>query len=130
MSNGDGHVNGNTVDNRILSLAASIQKAQPKNPTMLVSKDINLRIKADALGLQAEDYETDRVFITDLYTGMMEMSVSTDKMAAFRANGELDLEAGKTIFPERILHAHRRNESQTHRADQGGRHRHEADSHH
>ena len=49
------------MDNRILSLASGIQKAQPKNPTILVSKDINLRIKADALGLQAEDYETDRV---------------------------------------------------------------------
>ena len=100
------------MDNRILSLAAAIQKAQPKNPTILVSKDINLRIKADALGLQAEDYETDRVFITDLYTGMMEMTVSADKMAAFRANGELDSGRRQTIFPERILHAHRRNESQ------------------
>src|ERR1035441_9940408 len=85
--NGDTQVNGNTVDNRILSLAAAIQKAQPKNPTILVSKDINLRIKADALGLQAEDYETDRVSITDLYTGMMEMSVATNKMAMFRVNG-------------------------------------------
>jgi len=97
--NGDAHVNGNSVDNRILSLAANIQKAQPKNPTILVSKDINLRIKADALGLQAEDYETDRVFITDLYTGMMEMSIATNKMAAFRANGELDLDSGKQYFP-------------------------------
>jgi PhoH-like ATPase len=97
--NGDAHFNGNSVDNRILSFAASIQKAQPKNATILVSKDINLRIKADALGLQAEDYETDRVFITDLYTGMMEMAVSTDKMAAFRAKGELELPSGKTYFP-------------------------------
>ena len=46
-----------------------IQKAQPKSQTILVSKDINLRIKADALGLQAEDYENDRVLIKDLYTG-------------------------------------------------------------
>jgi PhoH-like ATPase len=97
--NGDAHANGNSVDSRILSLAASIQKAQPKNPTVLVSKDINLRIKADALGLQAEDYETDRVFITDLYTGMMEMSVATNKMAAFRANSELGLDSGKQYFP-------------------------------
>jgi PhoH-like ATPase len=96
---GDSSVfNSNTVDNRILSLAASIQKAQPKNDTILVSKDINLRIKADALGLQAEDYETDRVFITDLYTGMVEMPVSPDKMASFRANGELELPAGKKYF--------------------------------
>jgi PhoH-like ATPase len=97
--NGDVYANGNSVDNRILSLAASIQKAQPKHPTILVSKDINLRIKADALGLQAEDYETDRVFITDLYTGVMAMAVAPDKMAAFRANGELALDAGKKYCP-------------------------------
>jgi PhoH-like ATPase len=98
-SNGDGAFNGNTVDNRILLLAASIQKTQPKNPTILVSKDINLRIKADALGLQAEDYETDRVFITDLYTGMMEMAVSSAKIAEFRAKSELALDAGKKYSP-------------------------------
>jgi PhoH-like ATPase len=101
QKNGDGPhgFNANTVDNRILSLAASIQKAQPKNATILVSKDINLRIKADALGLQAEDYETDRVFITDLYTGMIEMAANAEQMAAFRANGELELNGGKTYFP-------------------------------
>jgi PhoH-like ATPase len=98
--NGDSHIlNGNSVDNRILALAAGIQKVQPKNPTILVSKDINLRIKADALGLQAEDYENDRVHIQDLYTGMIELSVSTEKMAAFRANGELEINGGKKYFP-------------------------------
>jgi PhoH-like ATPase len=98
--NGDSHIlNGNSVDNRIIALAASIQKTQPKNPAILVSKDINLRIKADALGLQAEDYENDRVHIQDLYTGMIEMSTSPEKLAAFRANGELDVNGGKTYFP-------------------------------
>ena len=91
--------NANTVDNRILSLAAGIQKAQPKNQTILVSKDINLRIKADALGLQAEDYETDRVFIKDLYTGMIEMPVSSAQLASFRASGEFELNGGKKYFP-------------------------------
>jgi PhoH-like ATPase len=88
-----------SVDNRILLLAAWIQKSQPKSATILVSKDINLRIKADALGLLAEDYETDRVFITDLYTGMVELTVSAEKMAAFRARGELALDDGKKYFP-------------------------------
>jgi PhoH-like ATPase len=97
--NGQGVFSENTVDNRILSLAASIQKAQPRNPTILVSKDINLRIKADALGLQAEDYETDRVHIKDLYTGMIELRVSPDQLAAFRANGELELNGGQSYFP-------------------------------
>ena len=97
--NGNGAFDANSVDNRILLLAAAIQKMQPKNPTILVSKDINLRIKADALGLQAEDYETDRVFITDLYTGMREASVSTAKMAEFRARNELALDSGKKYCP-------------------------------
>jgi len=95
----EGQLNNNSVDNRILSYAASIQKAQPKNPTILVSKDINLRIKADALGLSAEDYETDRVFITDLYTGMIEMLISPEKMAKFRSDEELLINGGKTYFP-------------------------------
>jgi len=99
-SNGDSHIlNGSSVDNRILALAAGIQKTQPKNPTILVSKDINLRIKADALGLQAEDYENDRVHIQDLYTGMFEIVSSPDKLAAFRANGELEINGGKKYFP-------------------------------
>jgi len=99
-ASGDNHIlNSNTVDNRILAFAAGVQKAQPKNPTILVSKDINLRIKADALGLQAEDYENDRVHIQDLYTGMIEMSVSPEKLATFRANGELEINGGKKYFP-------------------------------
>jgi PhoH-like ATPase len=97
--NGENGFNSHSVDNRILSLAAGIQKAQPKNPTILVSKDINLRIKADALGLQAEDYENDRVFITDLYTGTMEMPVAPEKIAAFRAKSEFLLEKGRKFFP-------------------------------
>jgi PhoH-like ATPase len=99
-ANGDGGVfNPHTVDNRILTLAAGIQKAQPRNDTILVSKDINLRIKADAMGLQAEDYETDRVFIKDLYTGMLELTLPSADIASFRANGELEINGGKKYFP-------------------------------
>jgi PhoH-like ATPase len=97
--NGHAVLASDSVDNRILMLASAIQKAQPKNPTILVSKDINLRIKADALGLQAEDYESDHVSITDLYTGMIDLSVSTEKMTEFRAKGELYPDNGKKFFP-------------------------------
>src|SRR5881397_1107741 len=87
------HVPGtNVVDSRIVALALSVQKSEPKTPTILVTKDINLRIKADALGLQTEDYETDRVMIKDLYTGMFDMAVTPERMLSFRSNGELDLD--------------------------------------
>ncbi len=100
LANGNGHSkNGASVDNKILSVARDVQRTDPKNKTILVSKDINLRIKADAIGLAAEDYETDRVYIKDLYTGMIELTVSPEKMAAFRANGELEVNGGKQYFP-------------------------------
>jgi len=99
LKNGNGTLGHNNVDSRIVASALGIQKAEPKNPTILVTKDINLRIKADALGLQAEDYETDRVQIKDLYTGMFDRSVSTERMAAFRANGELELTGQGDYFP-------------------------------
>jgi PhoH-like ATPase len=98
--NGDnGHAvfGGKTVDSRIVALAQSIQKESPQTKTIVVSKDINLRIKANAVGMEAEDYETDRIFLTDLYTGMFELSVSPEQMNAFRVNGEIDLP--KKYFP-------------------------------
>ena len=101
----NGTTNGHTpfgngsVDNRILQLAFNTKKASPKGQTVLVSKDINLRIKADALGLLAEDYENDRVFIKDLYTGMIEVKVQPDKITSFRNNGELELNGGIQYFP-------------------------------
>jgi PhoH-like ATPase len=98
-ANGHAVFSTDSVDNRILSLACGIKKAQPKGQTILVSKDINLRIKADALGLLAEDYENDRIFIKDLYTGMIEVRESTDKVASFRASGALELNGGKQYFP-------------------------------
>ena len=97
--NGGVVLGNNVVDSRIVALALSVQKNDPQVPTILVTKDINLRIKADALGLQAEDYESDRVMIKDLYTGMFDLTVSAEKLAAFRANGELMLDSGMDCFP-------------------------------
>src|SRR5680860_173567 len=50
-----------TPDHRILSIAEYTAKAYPKRKTILISKDINLRMKAKSLGIQAEDYKTDQV---------------------------------------------------------------------
>ncbi len=97
--NGHAVFSTDSIDNRILSLAFSIKKSQPKNQTILVSKDINLRIKADALGMLAEDYENDRVLITDLYTGMIELTASPERIVSFRANGQLELNGGRQYFP-------------------------------
>lgn len=70
------HVDANKVfnqekpDHRILNSALQLQKEERDHRVILVSKDVNLRLKAKALGLQSEDYTTGKVQnISSLYTG-------------------------------------------------------------
>ena len=63
------------ADNQILAVALDLQHHNPKRNVVLVSKDINMRIKARAIGVAAEDYFNDKVLEdTDLlFTGMREL---------------------------------------------------------
>jgi PhoH-like ATPase len=61
---------GEKPDHHILNLAYCISKDQTSRPVILVTKDVNLRMKAKSLGLMAQDYKTDQVKdITTLYNG-------------------------------------------------------------
>ncbi len=66
---------GSKADNEILGVVVDLQSKQPDRQVILVSKDINIRIKARAMGVLAEDYFNDKVLEdTDLlYTGMKEL---------------------------------------------------------
>jgi PhoH-like ATPase len=63
---------GSFADNEILSTALALQDAHPGRSIVLVSKDINLRIKAAIVGVQAEDYYNDRALddLSLLYRGV------------------------------------------------------------
>lgn len=56
-----------TPDHRILSCALSIAEKKPKMQTILVTKDVNLRMKARSLGILVEDYITDKVINVDVF---------------------------------------------------------------
>jgi PhoH-like ATPase len=86
------------VDNEILKIARRIQDDAPDTPLILVTKDVNLRIKADAMGLVAEDYETDRVNLDELYSGHTEIELDAGDLKRFREEGELPLPEGD-FFP-------------------------------
>jgi PhoH-like ATPase len=60
------------TDNQILAVVRFLQEREPQRDVVLVSKDINMRIKARALGLEAEDYFNDKVLEDAdlLYTGV------------------------------------------------------------
>ena len=75
----NGHIPANLpigkTDNFIIGVVIYLQKRDPRRQVILVSKDINMRIKARALGLTAEDYFSDKVLEDSdlLYTGVREL---------------------------------------------------------
>ncbi|TWT41745.1 PhoH-like protein [Phycisphaerae bacterium RAS1] len=78
-------------DIEVLRVAQAVQKAEPSVPVVIVTKDINLRIRADAAGMRAEDYESDHVPLSDLYSGQFEWPVAPQDLDVFRESGELAL---------------------------------------
>ncbi|MEH0164933.1 PhoH family protein [Paucibacter sp. JuS9] len=63
------------ADNQILGVVQALKRLDPKREVVLVSKDINMRIKARALGLPAEDYRNDKTLEDSdlLYTGVQQL---------------------------------------------------------
>jgi PhoH-like ATPase len=63
------------ADNQILAVVRALEIEHPNRPVVLVTKDINMRIKAHALGLPAEDYFNDHVMEDSdlLYTGLVQL---------------------------------------------------------
>lgn len=80
-------------DNRILAVASNLAKdPKAKKPVILVSKDINMRVKADALGLAAQDYETNKVNIDELYSGFATVTVDSSVINRFYQGSGLSLQ--------------------------------------
>jgi PhoH-like ATPase len=71
-----------TVDHRILSVAIEMRKKEgTKKEVILVSKDVNLRMKAKALGIKAEDYTTDKILnVEELFSGKEVVEDFDDKI--------------------------------------------------
>ncbi|KTC88031.1 PhoH family protein [Legionella drozanskii] len=63
---------GHKADNTILATALGLQKQHPERQVVIISKDINLRIKAGILGIPAEDYYNDKVLddVNLLHSGL------------------------------------------------------------
>ncbi len=91
-------VAGLKPDNQILGVALALQRRNSRRPVILVSKDINMRIKAHALGIQAEDYTTDKVLEDSdlLYTGARELPA--DFWDQHGGNIESWQEQGRTLY--------------------------------
>ena len=88
-------------DNEILSCAQYLKK-QGEN-VVFISKDINLRIKAEALGLETQDYEKAKVDIDELYKGWREIQVAGEEIDRFYKDKRLDLPAADLVPNEFVI---------------------------
>ncbi len=71
--------NENTADHRILAIALHIKAKFPRRQSILITKDINLRLKAKSLGLKSEDYENDKVKDIDILNHGVKIHEDFDK---------------------------------------------------
>jgi PhoH-like ATPase len=89
---------GSKADNTILSTAMALQQHGGPREVILVSKDINLRIKAAALGIKAEDYHSDQVLddVSLLYSGSQRLE--TDFWDTHSKALDSWVEEGRTFY--------------------------------
>jgi PhoH-like ATPase len=97
---------GQKMDHRILSVALDIKEREPKKPAIFITKDTNLRIKADALGLDARDFDPERVAVDEIYSGLAESLVSKEKIDDFYRDQNLPVsDLGKIdVIPNLFVH--------------------------
>jgi PhoH-like ATPase len=82
-----------SMDQRILELALEVRDQDPKTPTIMVTKDVNMRVRGDALGLQTADFEPERISIDELYPGNRELMVPTNVIDEFFQHSSVVVDA-------------------------------------
>ena len=95
------------TDNLILSSALALREGGEE--TILITKDTNLRLKADILGISAEDYGPKKVSPDEVYSGQMSLDVSATFLNRYREKNFLPIdekelkEAAKGLFPNQYI---------------------------
>jgi PhoH-like ATPase len=106
---------GQIADNAILAVAINLQQAQVDTNVILVSKDINLRIKATVLGICAEDYYNDKVLddVDLLYRGSSELKADfwedLNRLESWTEDGrtfyQVEGEVVKDWYPNQLIYS-------------------------
>lgn len=88
-----------------LILASALQLKDSGEQVTLITKDINLRLKSDAVNIHAEDYETTDVTVDELYSGQRNVPLDLERIEEFEKERFLKLEPGEipSIYPNEYL---------------------------
>ena len=90
------------ADMSILSIALEVKEEADHGAVIFLTKDTNLRIRADALGLKAEDYEPTVISIDELYKGWQELTWPMDQIEELTRQGTVPAK-GVELSPNELL---------------------------
>ena len=111
-------MNEKLSDNRILSLSLFLKNKFQNSSVELITKDINLRIKADILNIASKDYKPEKdLQFNELYTGTARINISDKELESFRANKYLKYQAGAELYPNQYVIMKSENDKQLGRFD-------------
>jgi PhoH-like ATPase len=91
-------LNPKSGDHAILQTAIAYRDASPDRPTIFVTMDVNLRIRADALGLATQAYENQAVDLDELKSGVVELEVGAAELDTFFDGGQLAPPANEPLY--------------------------------
>jgi PhoH-like ATPase len=87
-----------STDHAILATALDVRDSQPDRPTVFVTMDVNLRIRADALGLRTETYENQSIDADRMETGIVELALSVAELDKFFEVGVVPPPPGAGLY--------------------------------
>jgi len=93
-------------DNEIIAVAINQKEEYPRKKVIVVTRDINMRVKCDALGLITEDYQSNQVVqdSNHLYTGFVEHLVDDPKLDLFYSDEDIFIEEEElTLMPNQFV---------------------------
>jgi PhoH-like ATPase len=92
-------------DSKILAITKNLQELNVGTPTILVTKDLYMAIKGDALGITIQDYENDKIATDELYKGYTDILLSSSDIDKIYEGGLLlPTQLEEPIYPNEFLH--------------------------
>ncbi len=95
--------NKTTEDNRILEILMTIKETEEDQPVRFVSRDTNMRLKANALGIPSDDYKPEKIEPEKMYSGMRHIEAEETQIEKLRQGNELKPDVSDLLPNQHVL---------------------------
>ncbi len=101
------------MDSKILAVALNEHEQYPDVEVIFITKDTNLRVRADAVGLISQNFDTERTQVSELPSGHNDIELAASEVDAFYEDGGISLPKGDYAPNEFFVLRDRNNDSHT-----------------